>query len=176
MRKFLLSLLFLLVSCEAFGAQTTSEAFMSLPFGHTFERTQKRMTNSGATVLVPRKDSLTMEGKFEGYQATFIFGFHKKKLLKSKAVYLQSVGNVEGDRKFYEALRGGFNATYGTAKETPTASTRKNGKLILRNVWTPDRYTTITLTYNPEASKRFPGNSISEKFIQLIYKYDKWDK
>lgn len=160
---------------EAFPASNSSEAFLSLPFGHTYARTQKRMENSGAKVLTPRKDSITMEGMFEGYPATFIFGFYKNKLLKSKSVYLQSMGNAEYDRKFYEALQKGMNAMYGKTKETPTANARAAGKIMLKNVWTPDKYTTITLTYNAEMSKRFPGSSLTSKFIQVIYKTDKWD-
>ena len=176
MKKILCTILFcLMFTCEAFPASNSSEAFLSLPFGHTYARTQKRMENSGAKTLTPRKDSLTMEGMFESYPATFIFGFHKNKLLKSKAVYLQSMGNAEYDQKFYEALQKGMNALYGKSRETPTANTRAAGKIMLKNVWTPDRYTTITLTYNPEMSKRFPGSSLNSKFIQVIYKYDKWD-
>ena len=176
MRKILCALILCVVLAgEAFPAQTSSEAFLSLPFGHTYERTQKRMENSGAKVLTPRKDSITMEGMFEGYPATFIFGFYKNKLLKSKSVYLQSMGNAEYDKKFYEALQKGMNAMYGKTKETPTANTRAAGKIMLKNVWTPDKYTTITLTYNPEMSKRFPGSSLTSKFIQVIYKTDKWD-
>ena len=106
MRKILFAaILVMLAAGVAFSAQTSSEAFLSLPFGHTYARTQKRMENSGAKVLTPRKDSITMEGMFEGYPATFIFGFYKDKLLKSKSVYLQSMGNAEYDRKFYEALQ-----------------------------------------------------------------------
>lgn len=160
---------------ETLAASNSSEAFMSLSFGLNYSRTQKRMENSGAKVTVPRKETLTMEGYFEGYPARFIFGFYNKKVLKTKAVYLQSMGDAMNDRKFYEAMQAGHNAVYGTGRETPMQNPRASGRLMLRNVWTPDRYTTITLTYNPEASKRFPGNSLSEKFIQLIYKYDKWD-
>ena len=36
-----------------------------------------------------------MEGMFESYPATFIFGFYKNKIMSSKAVYLQSMGNAE---------------------------------------------------------------------------------
>ncbi len=176
MKKIICTIIFsLIISDEAPALSNSSEAFMSLPFGHTYARTQKRMENSGAKVLTPRKDSLTMEGMFEGYPASFIFGFYKNKVLKSKAVYLQSMGDAEYDRKFYEAVQKGFNAAYGSGRETPTANTRASGKIMLRNVWTPDRYTTITLTYNPEMSKRFPGSSLTSKFIQIIYKYDKWD-
>ncbi len=181
MQKKFFSTIFLifiaLFSCGQVEAlSNSSEAFLSLPFGHTFVRTQKRMENSGAKVLTPRKESLTMEGFFEGYPAMFVFGFYKNKLLNSKAVYLQSMGDAEYDRAFYEALQKGFNSSYGSTREAPTANTRKAGKIMLRNVWTPDRYTTITLTYNAEMSKRFPGNSLSDRFIQVIYKYDKWDK
>ena len=175
-KKFLCAvILFLSLSAETIYAQTNSEAFMSLPFGHTYARTQKRMQNSGATVTTPRKESLTMEGSFEGYPAMYIFGFYNKKLLKSKAVYIQSLGDAEKDRKFYEAVQAGLNVSYGSGRETPMQNPRGKGKLMLRNVWTPDKYTTITLTYNPEASKRFPGSSLSDRFIHLIYKYDKWD-
>lgn len=176
MRKIILSVILLTLSaCESFAASNSSEAFLSLPFGHTYARTQKRMENSGAKVLTPRKDSLTMEGMFENYPATFIFGFHKNKILKTKSVYLQSMGNADYDKKFYEALRKGMNALYGKTQETPTANTRAAGKIMLKNVWTPDKYTTITLTYNSEMSKRFPGSSLTSKFIQIIYKSDKWD-
>ena len=176
MRKILYAVIFcVILAGEAFPASNSSEAFLSLPFGHTYARTQKRMENSGAKVLTPRKDSLTMEGMFESYPATFIFGFHKNKVLKSKAVYLQSMGNADYDKAFYEALQKGMNALYGKTQETPTANTRAAGKTMLKNVWTPDRYTTITLTYNPEMSKRFPGSSLTSKFIQVIYKTDKWD-
>ena len=176
MKKFFCALI--LFSClysETLYAQTNSEAFISLPFGHTYARTQKRMTKSGATVITPRKETLTMDGDFEGYPARYIFGFYKNKLLNAKAVYIQSLGNAEKDRKFYSAMQAGFNASYGSGKETPMQNPRDKSKLMLRNVWTPDRYTTITLTYNPEASKRFPGSALSDRFIHLIYKYDKWD-
>ncbi|MBQ7593197.1 MAG: hypothetical protein IJU48_02450 [Synergistaceae bacterium] len=175
MRKFLCVLILLILSTPAFAASNSSDAFMSLPFGHTFARTQKRMENSGAKTTIPRKESLTMEGYFEGYPAMFVFNFHKNKLLKFKAVYLQSLGDKEFDQKFYEALQKGFNAAYGSGNERPTANTRSKGKIMLQNVWTPDRYTTITLTYNPEMSKRFPGSAISSRFIHLIYKTDKWE-
>ena len=176
MRKFLCGLLLIAgLTCEAQAVSNSADAFMSLQFGLKFARVQKRMENSGSRVLTPRKESLTMEGMFEGYPAYYVFGFYNKKILNSKAVYLQSMGNAEADRKFYEALQKGFNAYYGSGHETPTANTRAAGKIMLRNVWTPDRYTTITLTYNPEMSKRFPGNSLSSRFIQLIWKYDKWE-
>ena len=176
MRKILCALLLAAsLQGESLAASNSADAFMSLTFGLTYARVQKRMENSGAVVVTPRKETLTMSGMFEGYPATFIFGFHNKKILKSKALYLQSMGNAETDRRFYEAVQKGYNAYYGSGRETPTANNRVGGKIMLRNVWTPDKYTTITLTYNPEMSKRFPGSSLSSRFIQLIHKYDKWD-
>ena len=138
MKKILCAVIFLILSAgEAFPASNSSEAFLSLPFGHTYARTQKRMENSGAKVLTPRKDSLTMEGMFENYPATFIFGFYKNKLLKSKSVYLQSMGNAEYDKRFYEALQKGMNALYGKTKETPTANVHNNNiNVQLRDVET----------------------------------------
>lgn len=175
LKNFLCVIIFCLVICSpALAAQSTSEAFMSLPFGHTFERTQKRMSNSGAKVLTPRKESLTMEGMFENYPAMFVFGFHNKKKLKSKAVYLQSMGDAEKDKNFYEAFQKAYNTAYGMTKESPIPSATQK-KIMLQNIWTPDRYTTITLIYNPEASKRFPGSAINNRFLQIVYKYDKWD-
>lgn len=177
MKRFLCALILLACvwsSNEAIAANS-SDAFMSLTFGLKYERVQKRMEKSGAKATIPRKETLTMEGMFEGYPALFVFGFYKNTILKSKAVYLLSLGDSEKDANFYAALQKSYNAFYGSGHETPTASTRDKRKLILRNVWTPDRYTTITLTYNPEMSKRLPGTSISSRFIQLIHSYSKWD-
>lgn len=177
MKRFLCALILLACvwsSNEAVAANS-SDAFMSLTFGLKYERVRKRMEKSGAKTTIPRKETLTMEGMFEGYPALFVFGFYKNKILKSKAVYLLSLGDKEKDANFYAALQKTYNVFYGSGHETPTASTRDKRKLILRNVWTPDRYTTITLTYNPEMSKRLPGTSISSRFIQLIHSYSKWD-
>ena len=175
MKKTFVILILITLASVSYAVTNSSEAFLSLPFGHTYARTQKRMENSGATVLTPRKESLTMEGMFEGYPATFIFGFHKNKILKTKSLYLQSMGNKEQDKNFYNALQKAYNAKYGSGHETPMANTRKAGKIMLKNIWTPNKYTTITLTYNPENSRRFPGRSMSDRFIQVIYKYSKWD-
>ena len=176
MRKFICTLLVIAgLACEAEAASNSADAFMSLTFGLTYDRVQKRMQNSGALVVTPRKETLTMSGMFEGYPATFIFWFHNKKILKNKSLYLQSMGNAENDRRFYEAVQKAYNAYYGSGRETPTVNNRVSGKIMLRNVWTPDKYTTITLTYNPEMSKRFPGSSLNSRFLQLIHKYDKWD-
>ncbi len=175
MRKFMCALLLIISFAGESYAANSADAFMSLTFGLTYARVQKRMEKSGAVVTTPRKETLTMSGMFEGYPATYIFSFHKNKILKYKSVYLQSMGSAENDRIFYEAVQKAYNAYYGSGKETPTANTRAAGKIMLQNVWTPDRYTTITLTYNPEMSKRFPGNSLGSRFLQLICKYDKWD-
>ena len=176
MRKFLCAVVVVLgLAGQALGASNSADAFMSLTWGLSYARVQKRMENSGAKVTTPRKETLTMSGMFEGYPATFVFGFHNKKILKTKSVYLQSMGIAENDRKFYEAVQKAYNAYYGSGKETPAASTRLKGKITLRNVWTPDRYTTITLSYDPAMSKRFAGSSLNSRFLQLICKYDKWD-
>ena len=164
-----------MVAGTALALSNSSDAFMSLPFGHSFKRTQARMEKSGAKVLVPRGDSLTMEGFFEGYAANFSFGFHKKKGLKSKAVYLQSTGDAKRDRAFYDALRQGYDSRFGSGGEKAVANTRVSGRIMLRNTWTPDRYTTITLTYDPEATKRFPGESMGSRPIHLLYSTSKWD-
>lgn len=160
---------------KAFALSNSADAFMSLPFGHTFKRTQARMEKSGATVKTPRGDSLTMEGYFEGRPASFAFGFYKQKLLKSKAVYIQSTGDAASDRSFYEALKAGYTRRFGSGKEAPIPNTWSPGRIMLRCAWTPDRYTTITLTYNPEMVKRFPGSSMKDRPIHLLYSYSKWD-
>ena len=176
MKKIFILLIFFICITEikAPALSNSSEAFLSLPFGHSFARTQKRMEKSGAKVLTPRKNSLTMEGFFEGCPARFIFVFYKNKFLSSKAVYLQSTGNPENDRKFYQALERGFNSSYGTTTASPSVSPRNSKKIILRNVWTPDRYTTVILAYNPDASKK-PFNN-SNSFLDIIYKTSKWEK
>lgn len=173
---FLCLIIFTCFKSECLALSNSADAFMSLPFGHTYARTQKRMLNSGATILIPRQESLTMEGFFEGFPARFVFGFHKKKLLKTKAAYIQSSGKADTDKTFYLALQKAYNAQFGSGHETAMKNTRNPKKLMLRNVWTPDKYTTITLTYNPEAaSKRIIGNNLSDRPIQIIYKTDKWD-
>ncbi len=177
-KKIILCLLmsFLIVS-EAHALSNSADAFMSLPFGHTYARTQKRMLNSGATILTPRQETLTMEGFFEGFPARFVFSFYKKKLLKTKAAYIQSSGKAATDKNFYLALQKAYNAQFGSGHETAMKNPRAAGKLMLQNIWTPDRYTTITLTYNPEAAaKRIVGNNLGDRPIQIIYKTDKWDK
>ena len=149
---------------------------MSLPFGHPFKRTQTRMERSGAKVLAPREESLLMEGFFEGKPAVFSFGFHKKKGLKSKALYIQSTGKAKDDEAFYKLLMRGYEARFGSGRETAVPNTWTAGRIMVRCTWTPDRYTTIALTYNPEATNRFPGRSMKDRPIHLLYTYSKWDE
>ena len=172
---FLLLCLLIGAAREASALSNSADAFMSLPFGHSFKRTQKRMENSGAKVLVPREESLTMEGYFEGYAANFSFGFHRKKGLKSKAVYIQSTGDAKRDKAFYELLMKGYKSRFGSGGEKAIANPWVAGRIMLRNTWTPDRWTTITLTYNPEATKRLSGSSMKDRPIHLLYSYSKWD-
>ena len=160
----------------AAALSNSADAFMSLPFGHSFSRTQKRMENSGAKVRTPREATLSMEGYFEGRPAIFVFTFHKKKGLRGKNVYLQSTGKADEDSGFYSLLMRGYNRRFGSVNETPVPNTWTAGRIMLRCVWTPDRWTTITLTYNPEAAgKRFPGGSMKDRPIHLVYSYSKWD-
>ena len=170
----LTAVLLLILSSGANALSNSADAFMSLPFGHTFKRTQLRMERSGAKVVTPRQESLSMEGYFEGYTAVFNFGFHKKKGLKSKSVSLQSSGDAKQDRALYEALMQGYNRSFGSGRETAVPNTWASGKIMMRNIWTPDRYTTITLTYNPEATQRIAA-SPKNRPIHLVYKYSKWD-
>ena len=170
-----LAAILLLTGClPADALSNSADAFMSLPFGHTFKRTRLRMERSGAKTVTPRQESLSMEGYFEGYPAAFNFTFHKKKGLKSKSVSLQSSGDAKKDRALYEALMQGYNRRFGSGRETPVPNTWASGKIMMRSAWTPDRYTTITLTYNPEATQRIAA-SPKNRPIHLVYKYSKWD-
>ncbi|MBR1672395.1 MAG: hypothetical protein IJ702_05665 [Fretibacterium sp.] len=166
-------LLFVLCS-PVLALSNSADAFMSLPFGHTFKRTQLRMERSGAKVVTPREVTLSMAGYFEGYPAVFNFSFHKKKGLKSKSVSLQSSGNAKKDKALYELLMRGYNQQFGSGHETAVPNTWASGRIMMRNIWTPDRYTTITLTYNPEATKRLDATP-KNRPIHLLYKYSKWD-
>ena len=170
----LAAVILLVWSSGAWALSNSADAFMSLPFGHSFKRTQLRMERSGAKVVTPRQESLSMEGYFEGFPAVFNFGFHKKKGLKSKSVSLQSSGDTKTDKAFYEALMRGYNQRFGSGRETAVPNTWAQGRIMMRNIWTPDRYTTITLTYNPEAKKRIDA-SPRNRPIHLVYKYSKWD-
>ena len=172
-----LLLLCLVLVRPSSAAPDSAEAFMSVTFGLSSKRTQLRMEHSGAEASgFIRDGQLSMEGLFEGRPAVFVFGFHAKKGLNYKAVYLTSTGDGDEDRAFYDALRRAYTARFGNTKESPLPNTWAEGRLLLRNVWEPDRYTTVTLSYNPEATNRFPGNSPGARPIHLIYQYSRWDK
>ncbi|NLL37438.1 MAG: hypothetical protein GX256_07960 [Fretibacterium sp.] len=159
------------------SAQNSAEAFMSATFGLSSKRTQLRMERSGAEASDFIRDGrLSMKGLFEGRPALFIFGFHPKKGLNYKAVYLTSTGNSQKDYEFYENLRLAYTLRFGTVKERPLPNMRVEGKLMYRSVWTPNKYTTIALSYDPKATNRFPGESPGARPIHLIYSYSKWDK
>lgn len=150
---------------------------MSVTFGLSSKRTQLRMERSGAEASgFIRGGQLSMQGLFEGRPAVFSFGFHAKKGLNYKAVYLTSTGNGDEDNALYDALRRAYTARFGRTKEAPLPNIWAEGRLMLRNVWEPDRYTTIALTYNPEATNRFPGSSPGDRPIHLTYAYSKWNK
>ena len=159
------------------AAPDSAEAFMSVTFGLSSKRTQLRMERSGAEASGFIRDGwLSMEGLFEGRPAVFVFGFHARKGLDYKAVYLTSTGDGDEDKALYDALRRAYTARFGNTKESPLPNTWAEGRLLLNNVWEPDRYTTVTLSYNPEATNRFPGNSPGARPIHLIYQYSRWDK
>lgn len=172
-----LALLCLVWARPSGAAPDSAEAFMSATFGLSSKRTQLRMERSGAEASGYIRDGqLSMEGLFEGRPAVFVFGFHAKKGLNYKAVYLTSTGNGDADNALYEALRWAYTARFGGTKETPLPNVWAEGRLMFRNVWEPDRHTTIALSYNPEATNRFPGSSPGARPIHLIYTYSKWDK
>lgn len=150
---------------------------MSATFGLSSKRTQLRMERSGAEASgYIRGGQLSMKGLFEGRPALFAFGFHPKKGLNYKAVYLTSTGKADEDDALYDALRRAYNARFGATREAPLPNIWAEGRLLLRNVWEPDRHTTITLSYNAEATNRFPGASPGQRPIHLTYSYSKWDK
>lgn len=177
--KGLLSALLLLcfAAPRALAAPDSAEAFMSATFGLSSKRTQLRMERSGAKAVGFIRDGrLSMEGLFEGRPALFVFGFHPKKGLNHKAVYLTSTGNGDEDNALYGALRDAYNVRFGRVREAPQPNVWAEGRLLLHNVWTPDRYSTIVLSYNPEATNRFPGSSPGARPIHLIYSYSKWQR
>ena len=172
-----LSLLCLVLAGPSSAAPDSAEAFMSVTFGLSSKRTQLRMERSGAEASgFIRGGQVSMQGLFEGRPAVFSFGFHAKKGLNYKAVYLTSTGNGDEDNALYDALRRAYTARFGRTKEAPLPNIWAEGRLMLRNVWEPDRYTTIALTYNPEATNRFPGSSPGDRPIHLTYAYSKWNK
>lgn len=173
----LLSLLCGIFSPCTARANDSAEAFMSATFGLSAARTQKRMENSGATASdFVREGRLTMNGTFEWRSAIFVFGFHPKKGLNHKSVYIASTGNAQEDRALYDALREAYNIHFGEAKERASSNIRTTGKIVLRSNWKPNKDTVIALSYDPEVTERFPGESPGKRPIHLIYTYMKWTK
>ncbi|MDR1741568.1 MAG: hypothetical protein LBR38_06965 [Synergistaceae bacterium] len=163
-------LLFRLAPAWADG--DSAEAFMSATFGLSSTRTQKRMETSGASVAAfSRAGQLTMKGTFESMPAIFVFGFGEKKGLNHKSAYIGSTGDAASDRQLYDAFRAAYNERFGTVKEITVQHPRVKGRIAIRSNWTPDKYTMITLSYDPEVVKRFPGDSPGDYPIHLIYNY-----
>ena len=152
----------------------SSEAFMSLPFGHTWTRTKVRMERSRAvTISEKRGDSLTMKGMFEDREALYVFNFVSKKGLSSKTVNISSLGNPQNDRAFYDILRMAFENRFGKIQERSRVGA--GNSIALRSFWNPDQHTSIVLTYNPNV-KRFSGNLAVDSPIRLSYMTSKWAK
>jgi len=152
----------------------SSEAFMSLPFGHTWTRTKLRMEGSGAvTISEKRGSSLTMKGMFENREALYAFNFVSKKGLSSKTVNISSSGNQQDDRSFYDVIRMAFENRFGEIKERSMVGARNS--IALRSQWNPDQYTSIVLTYNPNV-KRFSDNLAVDSPVRLSYMTSKWAK
>ena len=150
---------------------------MSATFGLSSARTQRRMENSGAVALDFIRDGmLTMKGTFENRSAIFTFGFHSRRGLNHKAVYIASSGNAESDRRFYDAFRQAYNARFGTTPERAVPNRTARGRIMLQNSWTPNRDTIILLSYNPEITNRFPGDSPADRPIRLVYNYTRWTR
>ena len=147
---------------------------MSATFGLSAARTQKRMENSGAVALDFLRDGkLNMKGTFEHRSAIFMFGFTHKGGLNHKAAYLASSGNSASDEAFYNALRAAYNARFGRTDERALQSVRVRGRFTQQSTWKPNKNTIITLSYYPENTSRFPGDSPSGRPIRIIYNYTK---
>ena len=149
---------------------------MSVTFGLSAARTQKRMEQSGATASdYVRQGQLFMKGSFEYRSAIFTFRFHAKKGLNHKAVYIASTGDAEADRVLYDAFRDAYNARFGVVEERAAPDLRdKRGGLVLRSAWKPNKNTVISLSYNPTLTNRLPSDSPLSRPIHLIYNYTKW--
>jgi hypothetical protein len=158
-------------------AGDSAEAFMSATFGLSAARTQKRMERSGATADdFVRQGQLAMKGTFEYRPALFLFGFHTKKGLNHKSVYIASSGNAAEDRALYDAFREAYNIRFGETGERATSNARAKGRIMLKNTWKPNKDTIISLSYNPEITTRFPGQSPRDHPLHIIYTYTKWTK
>jgi hypothetical protein len=169
--------LFLFVFPSASQAGGSADAFMSVTFGLSSARTRKRMENSGAAATdFIRGGRLTMKGTFEGRAAIFVFGFHAKKGLNHKTAYIASSGDPSADRALYNAFREAYNIRFGKADERAAQNLRATGRITLRSNWKPDKDTIISLSYNPEAKNRFPGESPGDYPIHLAYNFLKWSQ
>jgi hypothetical protein len=162
---------------SASRAGDSAEAFMSVTFGLSSARTQKRMENSGAAAAdFVRGGRLTMKGTFEGRAAIFAFGFHAKKGLNHKTVYIASSGNPSQDKALYNGFREAYNIRFGKTDERAAQNLRAAGRITLRSNWKPDKNTIISLSFNPEAKNRFPGESPGDYPIHLSYNFLKWSQ
>ena len=152
----------------------SSEAFMSLPFGHSWTRTKLRMERSGAVALSEKKgENLTMKGMFEAREALFVFNFVPNKGLSSKTVNISSLGNQQDDRSLYDSFRIAFENRFGEIKERPRVGSMNT--IALSSQWNPDKHTSIVLSYNPN-TKRFSDNLAVDSPIRLSYMTNKWVK
>jgi hypothetical protein len=173
----LVSLFFIAFSTEPVWAGDSAEAFMSATFGLSSARAHKRMEQSGAVAAdFVRNGQLTMKGTFEYRSAIFMFGFHAKKGLKHKAVYIASSGDARSDRALYDGLRQAYGIRFGVTQERAASNPWFKGRILLSSTWRPDKNTVIALSYNPEIANRFPGESPKDYPIHLSYVYTKWDK
>jgi hypothetical protein len=177
LKRLLLAALLCAVFPVSAWANDSAEAFMSVTFGLSVARTQKRMEQSGATASdYVRQGQLSMKGSFEYRSAIFAFRFHAKKGLNHKAVYIASAGDAGADRALYDAFREAYNTRFGVVEERATPDLRdKKGGLVLRSAWKPDKDTIISLSYNPALTNRLPNDSPVSRPVHLIYNYTKWN-
>ena len=162
---------------RAVCANDSAEAFMSATFGLSSARTQKRMENSGAVSSgFTSGGRLSMKGAFERRSAVFTFGFHDKKGLNHKSVYIASSGDAASDKALYEGLREAYNVRFGKTDERVAQNRMSKGRIMFQSSWRPNKNTIISLSYNPEVVVRFPGDSPGSRPIHLIYNYTKWTK
>jgi len=173
----LISLIAGLFIPDAASANDSAEAFMSVTFGLSASRTQRRMENSGAVVMNSFTDGrLTMRGTFEYRPAIFIFGFHGRRGLNHKSVYIASSGSSDLDRAFYDAFRDAYNSRFGRTDERALSHMRVRGRLTFQNTWTPNSDTIISLSFDPEITNRFPGDSPRDRPIRIVYNFTRWTR
>jgi hypothetical protein len=135
------------------------------------------MEQSGAAAIdFERGGRLSMKGIFEGRPAAFVFGFHAKKGLNHKTVYIASLGDAASDKALYEGLQEAYDIRFGKTDERAAPNLRAKGRIMLRSNWKPDKDTVISLSYNPEVNNRFPGSSFGDYPIHLSYNYLKWSR